>query len=115
MKNRDGSRKMCMCGNWLADQWLGRYSPGSSQERRDRSSDLFRVAEGPEKAGGAKLKRCASLFQRKERQIDWGACTREGMRQSVRAIELDFWPRTDSYIKRQRKAIIRTGLGRERT
>lgn len=69
MKNTDGSTKMCMCGNWLADQWLGRYSPGSSQERRDRSSDLFRVAEGPEKAGGAKLKRCASLFQ-KERETN---------------------------------------------
>lgn len=81
---------------------------------KNRSSDLFRAAEGPEKAGGAKLKRCASLFKGKERQIDWGkgACTRERMRRSVRAIELEFSQGTDSDISRQRRVIIRIGLGR---
>lgn len=72
VENRDGSTEMCTCGNWLVAHWLGRYSLGSGQERQDRSSDLFRAAESPEKAGGDKLKRCASLFERKERQIDWG-------------------------------------------
>lgn len=70
LENRGGSTEMCTCSNWLVACWLGWYSLGSGQERRDRSSDLFRVAEGPEKAGGDKLNWCASFFERKERQID---------------------------------------------
>lgn len=49
---------------------------------------------------------CISLFKRKERQIDWGGCTRGG---------IDFEQETNSDIKRWRKAINRSKLGQGRT